>query len=174
MVRAVPVVLKRRCVAFATGAVLALILAPAASAQVNYDPSSAAGKQYEIPVNTARQDGGGGGSSGGSVTPSSSVPSGSDAALFGQGVKPASTPKNTAGSTAKKANPDTSTSAAPRPKTPASVAATAAKHAAQAATNSGGGGSAWLLYAAGAILVCLLLTLTLRRSGAGGPPAPAA
>jgi len=177
--------LKHWRAAIVAGASISILAAAPADAQITYDPDSSAGKQYQLPVETARRQAGAESSTGsqpagrgpgapagrGPGAPSSGGAGGaetsSDATLFGQGVRAQSA------AAAKRASSGDSTSslaaAAPDQASPR----VAARTERAALKSPDGPGSDWWLYAAAAVLGCGLLTFLLRRSSAGSGPPPA-
>jgi len=169
--------LKHWRAAIVAGASISILAAAPADAQITYDPDSSAGKQYQLPVETARRQAGADSSTGsqpagrGPAAPSSGGAGGaetsSDATLFGQGVRAQSA------AAAKRASSGDSTSslaaAAPDQASPR----VAARTERAALKSPDGPGSDWWLYAAAAVLGCGLLTFLLRRSSAGSGPPPA-
>lgn len=165
--------------------------APVSYSQITYDPSSSAGKQYEIPVDSVRQQVGGGSATGHGSAANTAASTGtsaaaSDASLFGQGIKAATHGKTNGAKTngAKaKSTPTTAgtTSGAGTTAARGSTNLAAPEAVVRAAERSardpmtGSTGTSWWLYAVGGLLGCGLLTVVLRRSTSGGgtPPAQA-
>jgi len=143
--------------------------AASASAQVTYDPESAAGKQYEIPVERVRDDAAGGtgsarpgagasqsaGASGGATAP---------APLFGEGVE-------SVAADAPSRNHNSATSGATRPARAALESnETASARAAERAAEIGAGqGRPWLPFALALLAGAAVVALVLRRTQSASP-----
>lgn len=182
--------MKRQSFSAATSAltilVSGLLVAQSASAQVTYDPGSAAGKQYEIPVDRVRNDAAGstdtnskqstaspgGATSGGGGGGGGSSASSTGSQLFGAGVAPVKRPgkvnKSVSTRTPTPSSPTTAATSVVRAGLDAADIARA-RSAERAATVTTGDGRPWLPIVAALLVGVAAAVLVLRR---GGPRSP--
>jgi hypothetical protein len=174
----------RTVVAAIAAAVLLGAAAPAALGQdegVTVDPSSPSGREYALPVDSARQDGGakrdrGTPSPSTSTTRQDGAEADGDAPLFGVGIGDDGAPDGSAGARTTKRAPKhpaktTTTATTPAATTPVEATRTTTVAAAAAPSDGGGGGGGGTLalIVVGVLGVGALAGVGLRRARRHGP-----
>lgn len=144
-----------------------LLAAPAAAQDPQVDPDSPAGREYELPIDRAREQAGAG-SSRPSGAGGSDVGGASDAPLFGAGVEPEKPTSGSArsGSARSGTAGDPATTAGVEPDAQATAQASALESVRAQAPAPDGGGSALVAIGAGGggvLLLGGLAGLTWRR-----------